>query len=463
MSLSSWTRAPERPRLVLVLVPIWIWLVLAGGVRAQASPVVVWLDGSDGGQGQARERALRLELEARAIVLLRADGSATGTQAPAGPTSREALARQTLVRTDADAVLWLEGDANRPVSWLRVVQPRSDAIEQAPLPHPPDAIAPELFALAAASLLQQVLAESSAGAGPGVEPPAQPAVEPAAIAPAAAAAPERSPEVARSTVAAAAPAITARRAEPAPRWFVQAGVVLSLAYVTSGMEAATRPTEDEILDEADGRYYFDDRSAWVPDADSFDDYENPELEIPRGRTPVPGNCEADGIATGPTDLRDADGDRFEQLIPSRYCVRVETPGVALLPALRLLLGRWLLPQLALGLLYQGYFGIDADGFFGNQLLGVHVEYLALGARGRGITLSLLAELTAGRSETPVPPKDPERGSPNALSGPLGAQGGALVRAWLGSDFALFAAPAAGFRFPAGQLAVDLAAGAELTF
>src|SRR5688572_3966303 len=111
MSLSSWTRAPARPWPALLLVPMWVWLALAGAVRAQASPVVVWLDGGEGGASQARERALRLELEARGMVLLRADGAASGGQAAAGPISREALARQTLVRTDADAVLWLEGDA----------------------------------------------------------------------------------------------------------------------------------------------------------------------------------------------------------------------------------------------------------------------------------------------------------------------------------------------------------------
>jgi hypothetical protein len=72
----------------------------------------------------------------------------------------------------------------------------------------------------------------------------------------------------------------------------------------------------------DNRFYFDDRAAWLPDADSFDDYENLELGIPRGVTPVPGDCPADGIATGPLDLFDAAGRRrFADFRPSRCCRR----------------------------------------------------------------------------------------------------------------------------------------------
>jgi hypothetical protein len=470
MSLTTGTRALALRWPVLALMPIWLWLALAGSVRAQTSKVVVWLDGGEGGQGHARERALRLELAARGMALLRVDGAAGGTPGPATASDREALARQTLVRTDAEAVLWLEGDASRPVSWLRTTQPGSDAIEQAPLPHPPDAIEPELFAVAAASLLQQVLREPSAEAGPGVEPPVQPSVEPAKVAAAAAApaeAPARSPPPARLPSDPAERPAAVRHPEPAPLWFVQAGVVLSLGHLTSGMEAATRPSRDEIFSDGPGvfnsRFFFDDRSAWVPDGDSFDDFENPEFDIPRGTTPAPGNCEADGIATGPLDLRNPSGEPFEQELPSRYCVRIEQPGFAFMPALRLLLGGWVLPRLALGFLYQGYFGIDTNDLFGSQLFGVHAEYLALGAQGRGVTLSLLAQLTAGRTETPVPPKDPERPTPNALSGPLGGLVGALVRVWPVSDFALFVAPAGGFRFPAGQLVIDLSAGAELPF
>jgi len=475
MSLSPSMRA--LPSTVLLLIALW--LPFPGPVQADGSRVVLWLAGSESG-GREREQALRLELEARGIMLLTAEASAPDKQAPApaAPPSREALARSTLARSQAAAVLWLEGDPERPVSWLRVIHRGKEAPDQAPLPHPPAAIKPELFALAAASLLEQVLR-------PGAVAPAEPKpnlqVAPATVAPPAAAAAPTQARPAAPARRVAADRSTAHASPPADRnWFVQVGFSYSLAYLTSGMEAATRPPRDEIFitqsmpdedpDPDDDipppmvdRYYFDDRSAWVPDGDSFDDYEDPERGVPRGRTPVPGDCSADGTVTGPPGATDVDGERFTQLEPSSYCVRVEMPGFSIVPALRLAFGRWLLPRFALAILYQGHFGIDADSFFGNQLFGLLAEYFALGVRGRGVTLSLLGGLTVGRTETPVVPKDPDRASVNALSGPMGLQGGALLRVWPIADFALFASPALGLRFPAGQFTADLSAGAEVPF
>lgn len=477
MLLSSWTRALPRCWLLLAT---WLWLSLVSSARAEDAPVVVWLDAGEAGDRQARERALRLELDARAIVLLGAQPSAADAQAAAGPVNRAALARQTLMHSGAAAVLWLERDPSRPVSWLRVVHLRNDAVGQAPLPHPPEAIEPELFAIAAASLLEQVLRAPPAEVAPGLEPPADAQAKPPAVptpaATAAASAPTTTPAPQPR------PAAHSTSTPPAPAgndWFVQAGVTFSFAHVHSGMEAATRPSLEEIFVVLDDRHYFNDMSPWVPDRDSFDDLEQyvedsmgnvvidpdtdmPVVAVPRGTTPVPGDCSADGIATGPLDLEDASGDPFTQLEPSRYCVRVRRPGFASVPALRLVFGRWLLPRFALGLLYQGHFGIDADSVLGNQLFGLHAEYAVLGARGRGVTLSLLGELTLGRTETPTP--SPADGpSVNALSGPLGVQAGALVRFWPASSFALLASPTLGMRFPATQLLIDLAAGVEVPF
>ena len=59
----------------------------------------------------------------------------------------------------------------------------------------------------------------------------------------------------------------------------------------------------------------------MPDADSFDDYEDPQLHIPRGVTPVSKSCPADGIATGPLDLHGAGGQLYATWKPSSYCPR----------------------------------------------------------------------------------------------------------------------------------------------
>jgi hypothetical protein len=68
---------------------------------------------------------------------------------------------------------------------------------------------------------------------------------------------------------------------------------------------------------AGGRVFFDDTSCWIPDADSFDDYEDVNLGIPRGTTPVSLSCAADGIETGPLQF-EASGDPMD-LLPSRWC------------------------------------------------------------------------------------------------------------------------------------------------
>jgi hypothetical protein len=61
-------------------------------------------------------------------------------------------------------------------------------------------------------------------------------------------------------------------------------------------------------------FYFDieafEELCVVPDADSFDDYENVDLGIPRGVTPVSVDCRRDGIITGPM---------HEELYPSKWC------------------------------------------------------------------------------------------------------------------------------------------------
>lgn len=81
----------------------------------------------------------------------------------------------------------------------------------------------------------------------------------------------------------------------------------------------------------DNRFYLVDDHEWIPDGDSYDDYEDyavdgtgrPVVTIPRGRTPVAGDCPADGIETGPLDLEPPTGSsrRFTDYVPSSYCRR----------------------------------------------------------------------------------------------------------------------------------------------
>jgi hypothetical protein len=301
------------------------------------------------------------------------------------------------------------------------------------------------------------------------------------------------------------------------RWFVNLQFVYSFTYVSSGLEADSKPPTQEIFartnffDEmgaridtnenpndfesdtfvdingdgefnaaddvdmdgipndfnADGapdnRFYFDDRSAWVPDADSFDDYENPELGIPRGRTPVPGNCDADGKATGPLDELNEDGQAFTSVTPTKYCVRVETPGVVNNVALRLNPGYFLTDTFALSLPLR--FQFDAgEGSFSHMLIGVRGELLFSPMKtATGFPISWFFGATYGQIQAKPPPKDPARAAPYVTSGPVGLHTGVNVRFRVHRNFGFIVSPEIDFQLPGVLFNGDLSAGVEGAF
>jgi hypothetical protein len=153
-------------------------LSLARAAAAQDEKIALWLRGGQGDE-PAMEQALRLELNARHVTLLSSPAPAAST----GTCGNAIAAARSLAQTAVDAVLWLEPDATRRILWLRVLRKASDQIAQAPLPNTRRPIDPGVFAIAAASLLEQVLraapaqsapAPASGAAGPHPEPPRQP-------------------------------------------------------------------------------------------------------------------------------------------------------------------------------------------------------------------------------------------------------------------------------------------------
>lgn len=423
-----------------------LWLAgSTAGAAAQAPRTVIWLEPGEldaaGAAGAERERVLRLELEARDIVLL----ESSAPRAPAGEPrpSADQMAAALLERSGTAAVLWLEGDGARRTSWL-FVRTRASAVAKAPVPYPPDAIDPQLLAIAAASLLDQALSEPR---------PVPTPEQVAALAP--------QPEVEPQN-AAPLPAPAARVPAPAPRtFFVQLGFALTLARVHPGMEASSKPTLDEVFieqqvisdplsGETEPRYLFDDSIPYVADADSFDDYENPDAGIPRGVTPLSTQCEADGIVTRAGEL------------PSKFCARVAEPGFVPIPAIRVAVGAWLLPRLAVSVIYQWHLTIDPERFLGAQSLGVEGQYLLLGRRERGLGVLGVAGVSIGREETPVTQPGPGK-TIHALAGPLGVSAGGAVRYAFGPELALVATPTLGTRFPVTQLTAELALATELSF
>lgn len=441
----------QRVAVGIAVAMLWATAGWVAAAAAQTPRTVVWLERGDAALPAElraeRERALRIELEARDIVLL----GSSGPEAPASEPrlSADQAAVSLLQRSGTTAVVWLEGDSAQAVSWLFVRTSGSRNLAKAPLPHPPAAIDAQLLAIAAASLLDQALSESPPSPPPPVVPTPK---QVAAIAPLV----EIAPKV---------PAVAPRRVRE-PRephdLFAQLGFVLTFAGMRTGMEASSSPPSYEVFNSYDieinppsgateKRYLFDDTLAYVPDADSFDDYEEPDSGIPRGVTPVSEQCEADGIVTGAGEM------------PSKFCVRVADEGFIPVPAVRLAFGVWLLPKVAVAFAYQWYLTIDPERFLGAQLLSVEARYLLAGRREQGFGFMAVASLSVGREETPVPNPKPGAAPVNGLAGPLGGSLGAVFRYGFTHEVALIGSPALGARFPESQVTVDLSVATELSF
>ena len=229
-------------------------------------------------------------------------------------------------------------------------------------------------------------------------------------------------------------------------------------------------------------FFFNDTSAWVPDKDSFDDYiqyredENgnaiidpgtmmPIVAVERARTPVPGNCSADGTVTGPTDpnVKDPDGNAFTTLLPSKYCVRVEQPGIVSNMALRLNVGYFLSDSFALSLPVRFQFNAG-ESSFSHMLIGLRGEVLfAPATTATGLLAGFFFGATYGQIQVKPPPKDPTRPAPYAKSGPAGAHVGVNVRYRFIRNFGLVASPEVDVQFPGLLFNMDLMLGAEGAF
>jgi hypothetical protein len=158
-----------RPQTWTFWASVVLTLSFARPAAAEDEKIVLWLRGGRGDE-RAMEWALRFELSARDMELL----SAPSPDASGTACCTAAAVARSAARTAVDAVLWLEPDTQRRVLWLRVMRKGGDRIEQVPLPNTRGRIDPDLFAIAAASLLEQVLRSAptaDAAAAPGLEPP----------------------------------------------------------------------------------------------------------------------------------------------------------------------------------------------------------------------------------------------------------------------------------------------------
>ncbi len=280
------------------------------------------------------------------------------------------------------------------------------------------------------------------------------------------------------------------------RGFFGLELVGGLAYVQQGMKADSKPpggfypgttapvevfTEQQVVlpaamdTNADGkidendmgetvtRYLFDDSSAWVPDADSYDDYPPKATPDMRGRSPLTKSCAADGKASGPPDVMGKDGKLYATREPSSYCVRVEKPGFVPALALRLNPGYFISKRFGLSLPVRIQFKAG-KGTLANLLIGIRGEYLFSEMdKATGVPVSWFFGATVGQIQAKPPPKDPKRPAPFAVSGPFGVHTGVNVRIRVHRNFGFILSPEIDAQLPRFMLNLDLAGGVEGAF
>jgi hypothetical protein len=257
------------------------------------------------------------------------------------------------------------------------------------------------------------------------------------------------------------------------RTFVQAGLVVGMGYVTQGM-LADRPAPDNrvYLDQfgnwvedpisfvnSGGQVFFPQRTApnqltaWVPDADS----EDITGVLDRGDE----NCSADGTFTGPRDYEET-GDP-NALFPSKYCVRVKSPGFVPSLAMRAAVGHFITDRISVAAIFRLAFSAG-EGTMANMLLGARGEFMLTAPRSKGLMISLFGGGTFGQIQVQPPADGGTEGAPFIKSGLMGVHAGTNIRYRFSKHFGVYAAPEFDFQLPTFLFNLDLTvAGVEAAF
>jgi hypothetical protein len=270
------------------------------------------------------------------------------------------------------------------------------------------------------------------------------------------------------------------------KFFASVQLVAGFSMLRSGMEADSKPPRlvaptGEAMAPSDvfrreemvynnetmmyeDRFLFNEASPWVPDADSYDDYENAMEMVARGTSPLSDNCSADGVKTGPVGVPDASGVPYTTLEPSKYCVRVATPGIATAMALRANIGYFLTDSFALSIPFRLQFEAG-EGTLSNILVGLRGELMFSPPKApTGTAVSWFFGATYGQIQArPQPPPDSDVEGPYAISGPLGLHTGLNVRVRLHRNFGVIISPEVDVLLPDLLVHGDLSAGIETAF
>ncbi|MDH5675717.1 MAG: EB domain-containing protein [Myxococcales bacterium] len=268
------------------------------------------------------------------------------------------------------------------------------------------------------------------------------------------------------------------------RFFVQLGLVAGLPYVTAGMPADRPPPDNRIFVNDFGGYvevpevhvagggnlFFpgtivdpndpagqatigqDKVTAWEPDQDSG--YTGDELlDL--------SDCSADGTWTGPRDYMET-GD-VNRLYPSKYCVRVKSPGIVPTAALRFGVGYFITDKISLAVVGRYQFSAGL-GTFANMLVGARGEYMLTAPRSKGLMASAYVGGTFGQIQARPPATGSSDDAPFATSGLMGGHVGANLRYRLMKNFGFYMAPEIDVQFPTILFNIDLTLlGVEVAF
>jgi len=208
----------------------------------------------------------------------------------------------------------------------------------------------------------------------------------------------------------------------APGFFAHIGFSVGLGLASSGSPADSVPTDDA--------------------GNPCDPTDAACLAIPRNTSFQTASADGCGAAEG------------------AYCVRLESGGLLPALALRLTLGYWVIPRLAIAGTVRYQFDAG-QGSLANILLGLRAQYRFTEPTATGLDASAFIGTSYGQIQLKPPQNGDEE--PYIISGLNGVQLGGVISYRFVKNFGLQFTPEVHLLFPTLLVVIDLTAGVEIAF
>lgn len=265
------------------------------------------------------------------------------------------------------------------------------------------------------------------------------------------------------------------------RFFFQLGFAAGFPYVKAGLEADRPAPADQVFFIQDRGYTANPQNAldqivfasledvqavpavqgispWIADSDSYDSFVDMETGEP---LPAYGDCPADGTETGPIPYQQSGGD-LNALYPSKYCVRVKSPGFVFQPALRANFGYFITDSFSVSGIWRLQLA-SGYGTLANMLFGVRTELLFSDPVTTGFMSSGYLGFTVGQIQAQAPVDGDASQAPWIISGMQGAHVGFNFRYRIVPNFGIVMSPEVDVQFPSFLLNADVTLGPEVAF